>query len=61
MVIHFYIKFKTEFGQSVSIIIDQSDLALSEPLLEVPLNYLNTEYWYGNIDTNRLLKIETLH
>ncbi len=61
MVIHFYIKYKTEFGQSVSIIIDQSGVAPNEPVMEVPLNYLNTEYWYGSINTAKLSKRETLH
>jgi len=51
MVIHFYIKYKTNFGQSLII-------RLTDPVLstgadhDIKLNYLNDEYWYGNFDTD---------
>ncbi|MFT3911304.1 MAG: 4-alpha-glucanotransferase [Ferruginibacter sp.] len=60
MVIHFYIRYKTEFGQSLAIIINNSILKDNEPNTEVALQYLNDEYWHGSIDINKLSKRETI-
>ena len=60
MVIHFYIKYKTEYGQSVYININP---VLSEPTesqISIALNYLNEEYWHGILDTKELTKKESI-
>ncbi len=57
MVIHFYIKYKTAFGQSLGIIINNPDQSITE----ISLQYLNDEYWHGSLDTNDLSKRETIN
>ena len=56
MVIHFYIKYKTTYGQALGILINN----LNKPNTEIQLEYLNDEYWYGNLDTSDLSKRETI-
>ena len=57
MVIHFYIKYKTAYGQALGIIIHN----LNKPATEIVLQYLNDEHWYGNIDTDDLSKRDELN
>lgn len=56
MVIHFYIRYRTEYGQSVSIIIHQSASNTKESNTEIPLQYLNEEYWHGSVDASTISK-----
>ncbi len=61
MVIHFYIRYKTEFGQSMGITIDHSILKTTPSNTEFSLQYLNDEYWYGTLDTNTISKREAIN
>lgn len=60
MVIHFYIKYRTEYGQSISIIIHPTGNAQNEPYTTINLQYLNDEYWHGSIDTDSISKRESI-
>ena len=60
MVIHFYIRYKTEFGQTPAIIIHNPATEIDLPVTTVALAYLNDEHWYGTLETNQLSKRETV-
>ncbi|MEO6669342.1 MAG: 4-alpha-glucanotransferase [Ferruginibacter sp.] len=56
MVIHFYIKYKTAYGQSLAILLHN----LNQPSTEIALQYSNNEHWYGSIDTESISKRDEL-
>ncbi len=60
MVVHFYIKYKTQYGQSLFIHIDNGQVNGEEAGIHVELKYLNDEYWHGNLDTDQLQKKDVL-
>jgi 4-alpha-glucanotransferase len=49
MVIHFYLRFSTKFGQTISVSGDVDALGNDDPLKALPLQYLNETLWHGSI------------
>lgn len=54
MMLHFYIKYKTHYGQSLIIRVKQDAGTEGPDQKEISLNYLDNDYWYGNIETEFL-------
>ena len=59
MKIHFYLRFHTQFGQSLFVSGNCSELGNSDLEQAVPLQYLDNEFWHGSyeIDTSSLTKL----
>ena len=53
MKLHFYLRFYTQFGQSLWISGDIGELGDSDPSRAFPMEYLNDEYWYAAIDIKK--------
>ncbi|RYG32260.1 MAG: 4-alpha-glucanotransferase, partial [Chitinophagaceae bacterium] len=51
--LHFYLRFHTEFGQTLWITGNTEELGMDEPMRAVPMTYLNDQYWEVNIGTVR--------
>ena len=53
MVIHFYLRFSTQFGQSIFVSGDADILGNDDTSKALPIQYLNEQFWHGsiNIDT----------
>ncbi|RYY71161.1 MAG: 4-alpha-glucanotransferase [Chitinophagaceae bacterium] len=52
MTINFYVAFQSSYGQSLAIKIFSSDKKGDVVLTELPLHYLNEDYWFLSLDTN---------
>lgn len=50
MVVHFYIRYKTYYGQSLSIRLHENEFTGNNIFSEIKLQYLNEEYWYGTYE-----------
>ncbi|MET0634971.1 MAG: 4-alpha-glucanotransferase [Chitinophagaceae bacterium] len=53
MNLQFYLRFHTEFGQTLWISGDPAELGDSDPARAVPMQYLNNEYWFLSIDLEK--------
>ena len=53
MKLQFYLRFHTEYGQSLWIIGDTDELGNNDPAKAIPMAYLNDEFWFINIDIKR--------
>ncbi|CAN5129293.1 4-alpha-glucanotransferase [soil metagenome] len=60
MIIEFYIKYSTNFGQSLSLKGFSSNQNEEQPLT-IELSYLNENYWYGNIELPATCKSVSYH
>ncbi len=49
MTIHFYLRYHTNFGQTLFVSGDIEALGNNKPPEAFPLSYLNDEFWYGTI------------
>ena len=50
MVFHFFLKFKTQFGQSIAILLRNADKTVDSINANIDLVYLNEEYWHGSFN-----------
>ena len=50
MIFHFFLKFKTQFGQSIAILLRNADNVVDSKYINIELNYLNEEYWHGSFN-----------
>ncbi|MBC7850608.1 MAG: 4-alpha-glucanotransferase [Chitinophagaceae bacterium] len=59
MKIHFYLRFHTNPGQSLSVIGNCAELGNNDMESAVPLQYLNNDYWQGivEIDTTQVVRL----
>jgi 4-alpha-glucanotransferase len=53
MKLQFFIKFRTEFGQSLWISGSTEQLGNNDPARAVPMEYLNEEFWFLNIEIKK--------
>jgi 4-alpha-glucanotransferase len=53
MKLHFYVRFHTEFGQSLWISGNISELGNDDPAQAFPMEYLDNEFWNGSLIVNR--------
>lgn len=60
MKIEFYLRFSTQYGQSVFVTGNLSSLGHNEQKEAFPLRYLNDEFWYGTLEIEPS-EIGTLH
>ncbi|MEI2749438.1 MAG: 4-alpha-glucanotransferase [Ferruginibacter sp.] len=61
MVIHFYIKFRTQYGQSLAIQFSNPDNTEDIPVAEISLQYLNDEYWHGSFEPTADQQKQTIY
>lgn len=55
MVVHFFLRYKTAYGQSIAIIGEPDALPGAEAQArELPLQYYNEEYWHGSFDRSEV-------
>ncbi|RYY59120.1 MAG: 4-alpha-glucanotransferase [Chitinophagaceae bacterium] len=52
MNLQFYLRFHTEFGETIWISGETPELGSGDPAKAVPLKYLNNEYWFLSIDVD---------
>jgi 4-alpha-glucanotransferase len=50
MKVHFYLRFHTEFGQSLFVLGNADELGNNDPALALPMAYLNEEFWTASVD-----------
>jgi len=53
MKLQFYLRFHTEFGQSLWITGDADELGNNDPSKALPMEYLNEEFWQAGIEIKR--------
>jgi 4-alpha-glucanotransferase len=53
MKLQFYLRFYTEYGQSLWISGDTDELGNNDPAKALSMNYLNEEFWYCSIEIKR--------
>ncbi len=53
MKLHFYLRFHTEFGQSLWLGGTAPELGSSDPNQVIPMTYLNDEFWQAEVQTDR--------
>src|SRR5690606_29770113 len=53
MKFHFYLRFHTEFGESLWICGNVAELGNDDPSQALPMQYLDSEFWQAGIETNR--------
>jgi len=53
MKLHFYLRFHTSYGQSLSIKIDKNEPGEQYLVKSIPMEYLNDQFWYGSIEIKR--------
>lgn len=54
MIVHFYLKYKTNYGQSLIIRVEKEGVENDQEYREWELKYLNDEFWYLKTDAARL-------
>ena len=54
MQVHFYIRFYTHFGQSLSLTGNHPLLGADDLLGALPMHYLNEQFWHASIEVNDL-------
>jgi 4-alpha-glucanotransferase len=47
MILHFYLRFSTQYGQAIFISGNTEALGNDDPQKAMPIQYLNEEYWHG--------------
>lgn len=53
MKLQFFIRFHTKFGESLWLTGDSSELGANDPLLALPMAYLNDELWHITIEVDK--------
>jgi 4-alpha-glucanotransferase len=53
MKLQFYLRFHTQFGQSLWISGDTDELGNNDPSKALPMDYLSEEFWFINIEMKR--------
>jgi 4-alpha-glucanotransferase len=53
MKLHFYLRFHTSYGQSLSIKFDKNEPEEQYPVKSIPMEYLNDQFWYVSIEIKR--------
>ncbi|HMK25350.1 MAG TPA: 4-alpha-glucanotransferase [Chitinophagaceae bacterium] len=53
MKLQFYLRFHTEYGQSLWISGDTDELGNNDPAKALAMNYLNEEFWYCSVEIKR--------
>ena len=50
MILHFYLRYSTQFGQTVFVSGDTTVLGNDDPATAFPLEYLDTQWWHGQVE-----------
>ena len=50
MFVHFYLRYATQFGQTIFVTGDTEDLGNDDPAKAFPLEYLNDQLWHGQVN-----------
>lgn len=53
MTIQFYLRFHTQYGESLFVSGDMEELGNNDPANALPLEYLNSEWWTGTINVKK--------
>ncbi|MCX6317139.1 MAG: 4-alpha-glucanotransferase [Bacteroidetes bacterium] len=53
MKIQFYLRFHTQFGQSLSVSGNTEELGNDDPAMSLPMTYLNNEFWFVTLDIKK--------
>ncbi|HSC38393.1 MAG TPA: carbohydrate-binding module family 20 domain-containing protein, partial [Chitinophagaceae bacterium] len=52
MKLHFYVRFRTNFGQTLSVLGNTDLLGNDKASDAIPMQYLNNDYWHLSLDAN---------
>ena len=55
--LHFYLRYKSNYGQTFFVSGDIPELGQSDPTKAVAINYLNDELWHGSVDVSDHTKL----
>ncbi len=50
MILDFYIRFSTKYGQSLGVSGNSDELGNDDPEQAFPLQYLNDQFWHGQVE-----------
>lgn len=53
MILSFYLRYSTRFGQQISVILDNFNSGKSDRHKTIPLNYISDDYWGGSVELAR--------
>ena len=51
MIINFYVRFQSEYGQKVGLRVTTPENSDPKEVMERPMSYLNEQYWHIALDT----------
>jgi 4-alpha-glucanotransferase len=60
MIVHFYLRFSTQYGQSIFVSGDTDALGNDDTAKAFPLQYLNDTLWHGAITVDKIADINTI-
>jgi 4-alpha-glucanotransferase len=60
MLIHFYLRYSTHFGQAIYISGDNDLLGNNDIVKAFPIQYLNDQLWHGSINIDKVKDINTI-
>lgn len=60
MVIHFYLRFSTKFGQSIFVSGDTDLLGNDDTSKALPIQYLNDQLWHGSVEIDKAITAEPI-
>ncbi len=60
MLLHFFIRFSTQYGQSLLVSGNCPELGADDPAAALPMRYLNNEFWQVSAEINPQSGMETL-
>ena len=52
MKVDFYLRFHTQFGQTLAVVGNLPVLGSDDPDKALPLEFLNDEYWHASVETD---------
>lgn len=60
MILHFYLKYSTQFGQTLFVTGNTAVLGNDDTTNPVPLTYLNDQLWHGSVEVNDKDKVDRI-
>ncbi len=60
MILHFYLRFSTEYGQTLYVSGNIDALGNEDPQQAIPIHYLNEEYWHGTLEVGNTKETDEL-
>ena len=60
MIIHFYLRFTTHFGQTIYVSGNNDILGNDDLAKALPIQYLNDQLWHGSISIDTVKDLNTI-